>query len=148
MPTPLITRPRRHLVAWLAAALLIAAAVPVSAAPGNNGTVKVHNGDAAAGDEPAPEIRNEPHVGCFHAHFFFADVDQSGRFWIDAHPPTDGGTVYSGSYDTEGGTEYATELIGLEAGHYKLYWQGDPTERVKHKTFWVDEGCDEEPPGG
>ena len=146
MPSLFHTRFRRALVVLAAATLLIAISVPVGAAgpPGNNGTVKIH--DRSTGEEPSPEIQNEPHVGCFHAHFFFADTDQEGDWWINAHPPTSGGTVESGSYDTADGTTYITDDIGLAPGHYKLYWQGRNDKNVKHKTFWVDGDCGEVPP--
>ena len=125
--------------------MLLAAAMPVGAAgpAGNNGTVKIHSGDAFAGEEPSPEIQNEPHVSCpFHAHFFFADTNQSGDWWILGHAPTkDNFGTAPNSYDTGAGTSFTTDVIELESGHYKLYWQGRNDRNVKHKTFWVDEGC-------
>ena len=92
--------------------------------------------------EPSPEIQNEPHVSCFHVHFFFADTYQTGNWWIDAHPPTSGGTVWSNTYDTGAETTFVTETIGLAPGHYKLYWQGRNDKNVKHKTFWVNGDCE------
>lgn len=148
MPTFLNTRLRRTMLAWLAAILLVAAAVPAGAAgpPGNNGTVKIHSG----GGEPSPEIKNEPHVSCpFHAHFFFADTHQAGQWRILAHPPgaTDEGTEWA-DYDTGDGTSFVTDEIFLGAGHYKLYWQGRNDKNVKHKTFWVEGECGGEGGGG
>jgi hypothetical protein len=122
--------------------------VPVGAAgpPGNNGTVKIH--DRSTGEEPTPEIQNEPHVGCFHAHFFFADTDQEGDWWIVGQAPTKdnvgwpaGAPTAHDSYDTGDETFYVTADIGLAPGHYKLYWQGRNDKNVKHKTFWVDGDC-------
>jgi hypothetical protein len=145
MSTP---RSWRLLVALIAATLLVAAAVPVGAAgpPGNNGTVKIHEGDANNGEEPAPEIRNEPHVnGCFHAHFFFADGAQPGNpdgddWWIAGHPPGGTGSA-SGEYLTDANGEFWTGPISLPAGHYKLTWTGAGQNlNAKHKTFWVDSG--------
>src|SRR5437773_5174603 len=66
--------------------------------PGNNGTVKVHDG----GTEPSPETRNQPHVCTFHLHFFFADAGQTGAWWIRSWPPTGAGaTVLTGTYLTD-----------------------------------------------
>ncbi|MDP9467385.1 MAG: hypothetical protein M3P32_01415 [Chloroflexota bacterium] len=139
----LTTRTRRTMLAWLAAMLLVAAAVPVGAAgpPGNNGTVKIHSG--AEGSEPSPEIKNEPHVGCpFHVHFYFADTDQQGDWVIAPQAPGAAGLGTNGSYNTGPETSVSTGDIILEAGHYKLYWQGRGEKNVKHKTFWVEGECD------
>lgn len=135
------TRTRRTITATLSALLLVAAALPVGAAgpPGNNGTVKIHSG--ADNGEPTPEIRNEPHVSCpFHVHFFFADVEQSGEWSIVGQAPTAGNAGTSGSYATTGGTFVTDAIDDLGPGHYKLSWQGSPTTREKHKTFWVVDG--------
>ncbi len=92
MSSLLSTPTTRRMTALLAALMLVAlAAAPAGAAgpPGNNGTVKIHNvGEAET--EPSPEIKNEPHVSCFHVHFFFADTHQSGDWWITGQPPTGG----------------------------------------------------------
>lgn len=152
MSSFLTTRTRRTLLAWLAAGLLVAAATPVGAVgpPGNNGTVKIHSG--AEGFEPSPEIQNEPHVGCpFHVHFFFADTNQAGDWWIVAQPPGANSAGTSGSYDTADSTSLVTGDISLAAGHYTLSWQGRNDRNVKHKTFWVDGECPGDggaPPGG
>lgn len=140
----LSSTPTRRLISALVAALfLVALAVPVGAAgpPGNNGTVKIHNvGDPET--EPSPEIKNEPHVSCFHVHFFFADTNQSGSWSITGQPPTGGNTGTSGTYDTGAGTSFVTDAIGLAPGHYTLDWQGRNDKNIKHKTFWVDGGCE------
>ncbi|HZC32834.1 MAG TPA: hypothetical protein VE640_06070 [Candidatus Bathyarchaeia archaeon] len=47
--------------------------------PGNNGTVKIHEGNTEK--EPG-EVRNEPHVCTFHLHFYFADPEQAGTWEI------------------------------------------------------------------
>jgi hypothetical protein len=154
------SRPRRVTLAWLAALLLVAAAMPVGAGNGNNGTVKIHSGDASVGEEPSPEIKNEPHVSCpFHAHFFFGDDGQAGNpmgrdWWIVGHPPGGDGSA-EGEYLADANGEYWTGVIELPAGHYKLYWVGRNSQNIKHKVFWVDDGCDgggggggEPPPDG
>jgi hypothetical protein len=124
----------------LAVGLSLAIAGVAAASNGNNGTVKVHDGAT----DDAPEIRNEPHVCTFHLHFFFADAGQAGDWRIEAHPPTDGATVLSGSYLTDAAGEDETVEMGLPVGHYKLYWEGRNDHNLKHKTFWVT--CDN-PPG-
>jgi hypothetical protein len=106
--------------------------------PGNNGTVKIHDGNT----ENEPVISNEPQVCTFHVHFFFADAGQSGDWWIQSWPPTGNGTtVLSGSYLTGATGEYRTpaspNVYSLADGHYKLFWQGDEEELAKHKVFWV-----------
>jgi hypothetical protein len=73
-----------------------------SGPPGNNGTVKIHEGSG----EPASEVRNEPHVCTFHLHFFFADPEQTGTWEIQEWSPGDKGTVVlTGTYDTAGDGE-------------------------------------------
>jgi hypothetical protein len=126
------------------AAFALSASVAL-AAPGNNGTVKVHDSPG----EPSPEIKNQPHVDCpFHFHFFFADAFQSGDWWVVSWSPTgDGSVVLTGSYTTDSNGEYVTPDQQLDAGHYKLYWEGDTVPGgntpIKHKVFWVDTSCEQ-----
>jgi hypothetical protein len=111
-------------------------------APGNNGTVKIHDGP----DEPDPEVRNQPHVCTFHLHFFFGDDVQAGDWWIESWPPNaDRGTVVlAGTYDATGGEDRDPDVgvHELPDGHYKLFWEGGTTPggqlNIKHKVFWVD----------
>ena len=65
-----------HRLGWIvAAALVLLALAPVSsAAAGNNGTVKVHEGSSHA-DPPKTDKNNEPHVCTFHIHGFNFDSD-------------------------------------------------------------------------
>ena len=130
----------------LATAFALSASVALAAPPGNNGTVKIHDG--ATDSEPI--IKNEPHVCTFHLHFFFADPFQSGDWWIQSWPPTgDGSLVLSGSYDTNSDGEFRWPTSGdtaLPIGHYKLFWTGDPHNLIKHKTFWTT--CNPEEEGG
>jgi hypothetical protein len=146
---------------WLAmlsvAALIVSlllivppASADPSGAPGNNGTVKIHEGAT----EEEPIVANDPHVCTFHLHFFFGDDVQSGDWWIKAWPPTGepsddpGGAVLSGSYDATGGEDRQPEqgVYELPNGHYKLFWEGAANPggnvEIKHKVFWVD--CAEE----
>src|SRR6476659_9743909 len=70
--------------------------------PGNNGTVKIHEGPG----EPPPEYPNQPHVCTFHLHFFFADPAQSGTWEIQKWAPgPKGAVVLSATYDTAGDGE-------------------------------------------
>ena len=114
--------------------------------PGNNGTVKIHEGST----ETEPIVRNEPHVCTFHLHFFFADPEQAGTWEIQEWSPGDKGTVVlSGTYDTQGDGEDRDPDAGayeLPDGHYKLFWDGDldTQKHDKHKVFWVD--CEEGSP--
>ena len=130
----------------LATAFALSASVALAAPPGNNGTVKIHDG--ATDSEPI--IKNEPHVCTFHLHFFFADPFQSGDWWIRSWPPTgDGSLVMSGSYDTNSDGEDRWPDPGdtaLPIGHYKLFWTGDEDKLIKHKTFWTT--CNPEEEGG
>jgi hypothetical protein len=135
----------RSILALASAALLLGALGSGALAaqpevPGNNGTVKIHEG---AG-EPASETRNEPHVCTFHLHFFFADAGDSGTWEIQEWAPGDKGTVVlEGTYETDENGEDRDPDAGvyeLPDGHYKLFWDGDldTNKHDKHKVFWVD----------
>lgn len=135
----------RSLLAIALAGLFVAALGPVASAaqpevPGNNGTVKIHEGVG----EPASEVRNEPHVCTFHLHFFFADARDSGTWEIQEWSPGDQGRVaLTGTYLTDANGEdrdpNATAYT-LPDGHYKLFWDGDldTDKHDKHKVFWVE----------
>jgi hypothetical protein len=134
---------RVAILAAVMAALVIGPAA-LAAPPGNNGTVKIHDGSG----EPSPEIKNEPHVCTFHMHFYFSDADQAGAWWIDQQPPTGrDASGLSGTYLSGPNGEYRTlGEFALPAGHYQLSWQGRNDQNVKHKTFWVT--CDDGEGGG
>jgi len=126
------------------AAFALTASVALGA-PGNNGTIKVHDER-----EPSPVVKNEPHVDCpFHFHFFFADAGQEGAWWVTPWAPTGSkaGSVASGTYATDQNGEYVTEDLTLDAGHYKLFWEGAENPggntNIKHKAFWVDTSCEQ-----
>jgi len=130
-------------LAWIAVmALSLTAIVAPSASavdsPGNNGTVKVHEGAS----ETEPLVRNEPHVCTFHLHFFFADPVQAGTWKIEEWAPGEkGAVVLTGTYDTAGDgidRRPATGTYSLPAGHYKLFWDGDGGRHDKMKVFWVE----------
>jgi hypothetical protein len=126
------------LVGLAGAAIAVPPSTAPSVVPGNNGTVKIHDGDT----ENEPIVANEPQVCTFHVHFFFADAGQSGDWWIESWPPTgDMTTVLSGTYLTGADGEYRTPdspgTYSLPNGHYKLFWQGDEENLAKDKVFWV-----------
>jgi len=136
---------RARRLGLIAAGALVLSALAGHAAfandtPGNNGTVKIHEG---AG-EPSAEVRNEPHVCTFHLHFFFSDPEQAGTWEIQKWAPGSKGTVVlAGTYDTAGDGEDRqpeTGAYGLPNGHYKLFWDGDldTGKHDKMKVFWVD----------
>ena len=128
--------------------LAILAVAPALAAkpssPGNNGTVKVHDGAT----EASPPTQNNPHVCDFHLDFLFADAGQVGDWWVESWSPGgDGSVVVSGTYvtDAEGyARQPAAGSFLIPDGHYKLSWEGaeNPGGNVnpKHKVFWVDCG--------
>ena len=133
---------------WAAVTALLGTALlaPASPAlsndtPGNNGTVKIHEG---AGENDPGEVRNEPHVCTFHLHFYFSDPEQAGTWEIQEWSPGDKGVVVlSGTYDTQGDGEDREPDAGvytLPDGHYKLFWDGDldTQKHDKMKVFWVD----------
>jgi hypothetical protein len=132
----------------LLAAILLAAfagfgpSVLANDTPGNNGTVKIHDGP---GENDPGEVRNEPHVCTFHLHFYFSDPEQAGTWEIQEWAPTGqkGTVVLSGTYDTQGDGEDRQPEEGvytLPDGHYKLFWDGDldTGKHDKMKVFWVD----------
>ncbi len=136
-------------VAGLLGAALVSPGTVLGEVPGNNGTVKIHEG----GTETEPIVRNEPHVCTFHLHFFFADPFDAGTWEIQEWSPGDMGTVVlDGTYDTNGDGEDRDPaepgVHELEDGHYKLFWDGDlDTEKHdKHKVFWVDCASETEAP--
>ncbi|MFE7037913.1 LPXTG cell wall anchor domain-containing protein [Streptomyces atratus] len=133
------------LTAAVTAALLLAPTA-YATAPGDNGTVKIH--DAATGEELR---KNEPHVCTFYLDAFGFDADQKVDWRIEAWPPTakvKGETVKSGSLTLDGAGHRRSQDQSLPDGHYKLFWNFDGEHgRAKHKVFWVD--CDGKgQPGG
>ncbi|MFJ9537211.1 LPXTG cell wall anchor domain-containing protein [Streptomyces sp. NPDC101225] len=133
------------LSAVAAAALFCAPVAAHATAPGDNGTVKIH--DAKTGDELR---RNEPHVCTFYLDAFGFDGVQQVDWHIEAWAPTahsKGETVKTGAItlDTEG--DGRTEDLSLPDGHYKLFWNFDGEKgAAKHKVFWTD--CEDSQGGG
>jgi LPXTG-motif cell wall-anchored protein len=127
------------LSAVAATALLCAPVAAHATAPGDNGTVKIH--DAKTGDELR---RNEPHVCTFYLNAFGFDGVQQVDWHIEAWAPTahtKGETVKTGAItlDTEGNGR--TQDMSLPDGHYKLFWNFEGEKgAAKHKVFWTDCG--------
>ncbi|MEU3333806.1 LPXTG cell wall anchor domain-containing protein [Streptomyces sp. NPDC002144] len=131
--------------AALFAAPVAAHATPVAAAPGDNGTVKIH--DARTGEELK---RNEPHVCTFYLDAFGFDGVQKVDWHIEAWAPTaasKGATVKTGDITLDAQGHGRTENLSLPDGHYKLFWNFDGEKgAAKHKVFWTD--CEDEGAGG
>ncbi|MGV9244551.1 LPXTG cell wall anchor domain-containing protein [Streptomyces sp. NPDC003710] len=122
-----------------ASAALLSAPLAHATAPGDNGTVKIH--DASTGEEPR---RNEPHVCTFYLDAFGFDGVQQVDWHIEAWAPTaatKGETVKSGVLTLDSGGHGRTQDLSLPDGHYKLFWNFDGEKgAAKHKVFWTDCG--------
>lgn len=133
------------LSAVAAAALLSAPAAAHATAPGDNGTVKIH--DATTGEELR---KNEPHVCEFYLDAFGFDSVQQVSWHIEAWAPTaavKGETVKSGAITLDGEGHGRTDDMTLPDGHYKLFWNFEGEKgSAKHKVFWTD--CEDEEEGG
>ncbi|MFD4760458.1 LPXTG cell wall anchor domain-containing protein [Streptomyces sp. NPDC058439] len=134
------------LTAAVTAALLLAPTA-YATAPGDNGTVKIH--DAATGEELR---KNEPHVCTFYLDAFGFDAGQNVDWRIEAWAPTahvKGEIVKTGSLKLDGKGHLRSEDQSLPDGHYKLFWNFDGEHgKAKHKVFWVDCKDDSKPGGG
>ncbi|MFI6156451.1 LPXTG cell wall anchor domain-containing protein [Kitasatospora sp. NPDC051170] len=136
----------------LLAPLAQAAAGGGKGAPGNNGTVKIHN--AGTGEE---DTRNEPKVCSFYLDSFGFDPGQVVLWEIHRK---DGGkeTVAKvGLIPVLANGHVRTEDIHLPDGMYKLYWgsvemvdgkmPANPrVNNPKHKVFKVDCGAESPSP--
>lgn len=124
------------LTATVAAALLLAPSA-YATAPGDNGTVKIH--DATTGEELR---KNEPHVCSFYLDAFGFDGDQQVSWHIESWAPTadvKGETVKTGALTLDDEGHGRTQDLSLPDGHYKLFWNFDGEHgRAKHKVFWTD----------
>jgi len=137
------TLTRAGALCTVAAAALLAAPVSAhAAAPGDNGTVKIH--DAATGEDLR---RNEPHVCTFYLDAFGFDAVQQVDWHIEAWAPTaatKGATVKTGAITLDAQGHGRTEDLSLPDGHYKLFWNFDGEKgAAKHKVFWTDCAADD-----
>ncbi|MFB8755879.1 LPXTG cell wall anchor domain-containing protein [Streptomyces nigra] len=132
------------LSAVAASAVLCPPAAAHATAPGDDGTVKIH--DSATGEEAR---RNEPHVCTFYLDAFGFDRAQRVDWHIEVWAPTagvKGETVRSGALTLDGEGHGRTADLTLPDGHYKLFWNfADEKGSAKHKVFWTD--CEEEDGG-
>ncbi|HEY3502728.1 MAG TPA: hypothetical protein VGN37_08110 [Actinocatenispora sp.] len=105
-----------------------------SAAPGDNGVVKIHNAGTPADDE-----HNEPQVCVFYLVAFHFDGLQQVTWHINQQPPTGTSQVSQGTITLDdNGHGYTTDMT-LPDGHYKLYWNWEgQTGAGKSKVFTVD----------
>jgi hypothetical protein len=119
-----------------AMAFLLPSPAFASTAPGDNGTVKIH--DARTGEELR---KNEPHVCTFYLDAFGFDGGQQVTWKIVEWPPTgtQGKLADSGSITLDSAGQGRTSDQALADGHYKLTWNFDGENGYgKQKVFWVD----------
>ncbi|KUN70163.1 hypothetical protein AQJ46_17490 [Streptomyces canus] len=133
-------------VCAVASAAFLVAPVAHATAPGDNGTVKIH--DATTGEELR---KNEPHVCTFYLDAFGFDAVQEVDWHIEAWAPTadvKGETVKSGEITLDSDGHGRTDDLSLPDGHYKLFWnfEGENSQAAKHKVFWTD--CEDGEGGG
>ncbi len=135
---------------------LVAITRPVSAAPGNNGTLKIHEQGTPSGTES-----NDPKVCIFNFEGFGFDASQAGYIMIDGQGQTSGsfgpypfGPTNVGGYAD---TQYFNDSDGptIPDGHYKatLYGKDLPSgginlqdEKAKSKVFKLICGGDNPEP--
>jgi LPXTG-motif cell wall-anchored protein len=121
-------------VAVAAAAATVVFAPAALAAPGDNGTVKIH--DAGTGGE---DTSNDPHVCTFYLDAFKQDGGQKVSWQIVDQPPTGKDKVEADGTITLDATGHGrTGDMTLPNGHYKLLWTFEGEHgKAKHKVFWV-----------
>ena len=123
------------LAATSATVLFTSQAAFATAAPGDNGTVKVHDSTT-----PVTDHQNDPQDVCqFYLDGFGFDGAQSVTWYIDSWPPTGNGTkVLNGSLTMDASGEGYTANQSLPNGHYKLFWNfTGENGAAKQKVFWV-----------
>ncbi|MFD6950833.1 hypothetical protein A6A08_11805 [Nocardiopsis sp. TSRI0078] len=117
-------------------------ASPNPGAPGDNGTVKIHDPSTSEDDN-----RNEPKVCDFEITADHFDGLQEVSWEIKAKKEKGGWSkepVLEGAITLDGEGAGTTEVLELPNGHYKLYWTFEGQNgKAKHKVFKVE--CEEEP---
>lgn len=134
----------REMRALGAALVFLALLVPAAmAAPGNNGTLKIHEQGTPVGTE-----NNDPKVCVFNVEGFGFDAGQTGYLVFtvqggDGPTGVGAGPFAWGPADAAG--FYATQYFNLAPGHYKatLYGKTTPAgtfedEKAKSKVFKVE----------
>ncbi|MFF4273841.1 hypothetical protein [Streptomyces sp. NPDC001536] len=115
-------------------------------APGDNGTVKIHNGPLGRMDRtPYGDARDEPKVCTFYIDAANFDPGQEITWSIVTQPPVANGARLSGGIVLPDGDGHTRDYT-LPDGQYKLTWNiTGGSGAGKHKVFKVD--C-VTPPGG
>ncbi|CAM5292920.1 hypothetical protein ABZ829_00330 [Streptomyces xanthochromogenes] len=116
---PALRSPRTRVAAVAAltvAGTVLAGAPTASAAPGDNGDVKIHSMGTQFTDQ-----RNEPKVCGFYLDAFNFDTVQGVTYQISTQPVRAGGASLSGTLQLAAGTGHSTPLT-LPDGQYKLVW--------------------------
>ncbi|GAA1458671.1 hypothetical protein NE857_27315 [Nocardiopsis exhalans] len=120
----------------LTTGLVLGAGASASAAPGDNGTVKIHNPQT-----PEEDNRNEPKVCDFQVVAFGFDAGQEVSWEILTHggPPNSRTVELEGELVLDDEGAGSTEVLNLDDGHYKLEWtfDGQKGKGGKHKVFKV-----------
>ncbi|WP_116244809.1 hypothetical protein [Nocardiopsis sp. FIRDI 009] len=111
-------------------------------APGDNGTVKIHDPE-----RPEEDNRNVPKVCGFYIRAFHFDAGQEVAWEIvtQGGAPDSRETVLEDTLVLDEEGEGSTDLLDLPDGHYRLNWtfEGENGD-AKHKVFKVT--CDDEEP--
>lgn len=131
-----VLRPAGAAALAASATLLFAPSAFAHGAPGDNGTIKIH--DSTTGEEL---VRNEPHVCTFYLDAFFFDGLQQAQWKIFDQPPTGHEDVVAskGAITLDGAGHGRSGDLTLPDGHYKLDWNFDGEHgAAKQKVFWVD----------
>lgn len=130
------------IILFVSASTVGTSAITYADAPGNNGTIKIHEQGTPSGAES-----NDPAVCVFNVEGFGFDVDQAGYLQFDVQGGDGPKGVAAGPYSfgpTSSTGYYASQYFTLQAGHYKatLYGKQLPSgqlkdEKAKSKVFKV-----------
>src|SRR3954470_13697066 len=77
--------------------------------PGNNGTIKIHEG---AGEQD-PVQANDPHVCTFHIHGFHFDSSARGTWRLEEQAPTGSAAMGSGTWTADTNGDWRTPVMSL-----------------------------------
>ncbi|WP_328337595.1 hypothetical protein [Streptomyces violaceus] len=118
------------LAALTLAGTTLSGVLPAVAAPGDNGDVKIHATDTAAGDR-----RNDPKVCDFYLAAFDFEAGETVNWTIQALPEV---PAKSGSVTLDAAGAGRSPLVDLPNGQYKLTWLTDRAHGAgKFKVFQV-----------
>jgi len=126
------------IAALVGLATILAFSVPVSAAPPNRGTIKVHDDEVVD-----PPTKNQPHVSCdFWIEGFNMERDE-GTLVFQAWPPTGNKEVVTPTgddltWEADSDGHFLNGAYQLPEGHYKVTAKSVDS-KDKSKVFWVDE---------